>query len=108
MMENNQATTDFENKWLGLSPRAALENHLRTLEGIKVILRHDTLDNWIKHATVLLDHEIAVIDMPDGSFKTVIGDGSSKAIDCPELNHPITNLELNKNHLFLPKEDNNG
>ncbi len=54
-----------------------------------IILRHDTPENWEKSETVLKDHEIAVIDYPDGSIKTIIGDGKSKALYCKELICPF-------------------
>lgn len=54
-----------------------------------IILRHDTPENWEKFETILKDHEIAVIDYPDGNIKTIIGDGKSKALDCKELIRPF-------------------
>lgn len=66
-----------------LSPRAFMR------WPVHVILRHNSVENWEKCDKVPMDHEIVVIDYPDGNIKTVVGDGKSKTLDCKELTHPI-------------------
>lgn len=68
---------------------------------IQLILRHDSVENWEKYGTILEDHEVAVIDYPDGNIKTVIGDGKSKALDCKELTHSISTVNYIPNKIFL-------
>lgn len=50
---------------------------------------------------VLMDHEIAVIDYPDGNIKTIIGDGKSKVLECKELTHPISVVNYIPKKIFL-------
>ena len=68
---------------------------------VHVILRHDSVENWEKCSRVPMDHEIVVIDYPDGNIKTVVGDGKSKALDCKELTHPINVIKLYGLHRIL-------
>ena len=78
-----------------LSPRAFMN------WPVHVILRHDSVENWEKCGTILKDHEVAVIDYPDGNIKTIIGDGKSKALECKELSHPISVVNYIPNKVFL-------
>lgn len=68
---------------------------------VHVILRHDSIENWEKCDKVPMNHEIVVIDYPDGNIKTVVGDGKSKALDCKELVHPISVVNYIPNKIFL-------
>lgn len=68
---------------------------------VHLILRHDSVENWEKYGTILMDHEVAVIDYPDGNIKTIIGDGKSKALECKELTHPISVVNCIPNKVFL-------
>lgn len=68
---------------------------------VHVILRHDSVENWEKCDRVPMDHEIVVIDYPDGNIKTVVGDGKSKALDCKELTHPISVVDYIPKRIFL-------
>lgn len=68
---------------------------------VHVILRHDSVENWEKCDRVPMDHEIAVIDYPNGNIKTVVGDGKSRALDCKELTHPINTIKLYWPHKIL-------
>ena len=68
---------------------------------VHVILKHDSVENWEKCDKVPMNHEIVVIDYPDGNIKTVVGDGKSKALDCKELVHPISVVNYIPNKIFL-------
>lgn len=78
-----------------LSPRAFMN------WPVHVILRHNSVENWERCDRVPMDHEIVVIDYPDGNIKTVVGDGKSKALDCKELTHPINVIKLYGLHKIL-------
>lgn len=89
---NEEVQADFRKF---LSPRAFIK------WPIHMILRHDSVENWEKCDKVPMDHEIVVIDYPDGNIKTVIGDGKSKALECKELTHPISIVNYIPNKIFL-------
>lgn len=65
------------------------------MANITLNFRCKALEEWANNNEIIGDGGIALIDLPDGHRKVVIGDGKTKCLDCKELKKFPKSLKIN-------------